>query len=161
MNMKTRNTIIIGMMMLASSLAGCQGSKGNDALAATDSVAVEKPDTLTAEEKAAFDKDVKDFLIDMYNRQLFQEDTFLNIHCSEAVIQKMKDDYAKKYNAEGLAYWDFRSDKDGEGDSYSLVSVHPEDDFWYKYTFYDNGIAGSHRVKISLNDTIFRIEELE
>ena len=159
--MKTRSKIIMGMMALSCLMAGCQSSKNESAATATDSVAVERPDTLTAEEKAAFDKDVKEFLIDMYNRQLFQEDTFLQVHCSEAIIQKMKDEYAKKYNAVGLAYWIFRSDKDGEGDAYSLVSVRPEDDFWYKYTFYDNGIPGAHRVKILKTDTIFHIEEIE
>ena len=159
--MKTRSKIIMGMMTLSFLMAGCHGSKNESAPNATDSVAVERPDTLTAEEKAAFDKDVKEFLIDMYNRQLFQEDTFLNIHCSEAIIQKMKDEYAKKYKADGLAYWIFRSDKDGDGDVYSLVSVRPEDDFWYKYTFYDNGIAGAHRVKVIKTDTIFHIEEIE
>ncbi len=159
--MKTRNTLIMGMMMFASVLVGCQGSKSDSKPAEADSVVVERPDTMTAEEKTTFDKEVKDFLVDMYNRQLFQEDTFLNIHCSEAVIQKMKDEYAKKYHADGLAYWIFRSDKDGVNDSYSLVSVRPEDDFWYKYTFYDNGIPGAHRVKISKTDSIFHIEELE
>ena len=100
--MKTRSKIIMGMMTLSFLMAGCQGSKNESAPTAADSVAVERPDTLTAEEKAAFDKDVKEFLIDMYNRQLFQEDTFLNIHCSEAIIQKMKDIYLSRFKMKVL-----------------------------------------------------------
>ena len=155
-----KSMIFVLAVLLCSIAGGCQGSKGDGGETKADSVEV-KADTLTAEEEKAMSDSIKNFLADMYNRMLFQEDTFLTNHCSEAVMEKLKADYATKYKGEGLAYWDFRSDKDGSSDLYCIGKITPEKDHWYKYTFYDMGISGMHRIRILVEPDRLVIDSLQ
>lgn len=158
--MKKKSIFMVMAMMLCGIFAGCHGNKDGKP-SNKDSVEVVKPDTLTAEEEKVLNDSIKDFLTDMYNRMLFQEDSFLTYHCSEAVMKKLKDDYAAKYKGEGIAYWDFRSDKDGDSDRYRMASITVEPNHWFKYTFYDMGVAGMHRVRILAEPDKLVIDSLE
>lgn len=148
-------------MMLLCMFAGCQGSKDHGSEVKKDSVTSVKSDTLTAEEEKVLNDSIKEFLTDMYNRMLFQEDTFLTYHCSAAVMQKLKDDYSAKFKGEGLAYWDFRSDKEGDSDRYRIASITVEDDHWFKYTFFDMGVSGMHRIRILAESDKLVIDSLQ
>lgn len=118
---------------------------------------IEKVIERSVEENAA-----KDFIKKMYNERLFEDDQFLNAHCSPLLLGKLHDAY--DYDDEqGLASWLFRSeDQDGPSDRHEIIKVESEGNNWYKYEFYDMGTKGSHRIKLILgtNDEII-IDDLE
>lgn len=113
-------------------------------------------------EEAAVEDAAKDFIKKMYNERLFEDDQFLNAHCSPILLGKLRDAY--DYDDEqGLASWLFRSeDQDGPSDRHEIIKVESEGNNWYKYEFYDMGTKGSHRIKLILgtNDEII-IDDLE
>ena len=157
--------VFVAAFSFAGILVGCGNGKGDNTDVAADSAKmVEKqPKTLTPEEAKAFEEKAKEFIADMYNKMWYMEDSFLVNHCTQEVLKKLKEDYSKKFNkGEGYAYWDFRSEKDGDPESerYRVADIFVEPENWFKYTFYDMGVPGFHRIKLSSDNGKFIIEEL-
>lgn len=101
-----------------------------------------------------------DFITDFYNNRKFEDETFLEQHCSERLLKKLRNDY--EYEGGGLATWDFRSDaQDGPNERHEIISIEPQGDNWYLYKFYDMGIKGSHEICVIQNDEDYVIDELK
>lgn len=156
--------VVAVAVSMTGMLGGCGDGKGEKNDAPDSTQVVEKaPKPMTPEEKKAYEEKAKEFIADMYNKMWYMEDSFLVNHCSQAVLKKLKDDYHKKFDkGQGYAYWDFRSEKEGDPESerYRVADIFVEPDNWFKYTFYDMGVAGFHKVKIHFENEKFIIDEL-
>jgi hypothetical protein len=75
-------------------------------------------------------------------------------------LKKLADDY--EYEGGGYASWDFRSGyQDGPSDRHEVISVEPQGDNWYQYSFYDMGIKGSHKIRVIQKDEDFVIDGIQ
>ena len=100
------------------------------------------------------------FIKDFYNSKKFENESFLNNHCSAQVLKKLINDY--EYEGGGYATWDFRSSfQDGPNERHEIISIEPLNDNWYLYTFYDMGNKGSHKIRVIQKDEIFIIDGIE
>ena len=79
---------------------------------------------------AAEDKQIMDFITEMYNESLYVEDAFLEEHCTPRMLQQLRDDY--EYDGEGYANWDFRSESnDGFSDGDAVINIEKIDGRYY------------------------------
>ena len=100
------------------------------------------------------------FIRDFYNSKKFENESFLNNHCSTQVLKKLINDC--DYEGGGYATWDFRSDfQDGPSERHEIISVEPLNDNWYLYTFYDMGNKGSHKIRVIQEDEDFVIDGIQ
>ena len=100
------------------------------------------------------------FITDFYNSKKFENEEFLKKHCSAEVLKKLADDY--EYEGGGYASWDFRSGyQDGPSNRHEVISVEPLGDNWYQYSFYDMGIKGSHKIRVTQKDEDFVIDGIQ
>ena len=100
------------------------------------------------------------FITDFYNSKKFENESFLNNHCSAEVLKKLINDC--DYEGGGYATWDFRSDfQDGPSERHEIISVEPLNDNWYLYTFYDMGNKGSHKIRVIQKDEDFVIDGIQ
>ena len=114
-------------------------------------------------EERGLEEDVaKNFIANMYNNRLFEDEEFLDTHCSSKLLEKLREAYDYD-DSEGYASWLFRSeDQDGPSERHEIIKVESEGNDWYRYEFYDMGTKGAHRIKLLLgaNDVI-TIDDLE
>ena len=93
------------------------------------------------------------FITDMYNNHKYEDYSFLRKHCTAKMLKFLRDNY--DYDCEDgncLAIWMFRSDnQDGINEKYGVISVIPQGDDWYQYTFYDMGYKAARTIKV-IND---------
>lgn len=106
-----------------------------------------------------------DFITRMYNSGLYNNDDFLERHCTPRLLQKLQDDY--DYDCDGTCYasWDFRlgiqeGHPDREIDDH-VVQTQSQGDGWYTYEFYDSGFRGINRVKAFIKDDEVMLDALE
>ena len=105
-------------------------------------------------------KKVKAFITDMYNNYKYGEEDFLKEHCTERLLNQLREAY--EYDGEGYAVWLFRtSSNDGLGEGTRVVSVSTEDGLWYEYEFYDGSWKGKNRVKCVVVDGKVWMDEVE
>lgn len=108
------------------------------------------------------DKDVKAFIEDMYNNDLYIEYEFLEEHCTKRMLRFLADQY--DYDGEGYAVWLFRTSCQDN------ASENPEDNIvkkitkrpggWWRYEFTDGGWRGINEVKVVEEDGILKFDEL-
>ena len=93
----------------------------------------------------------KDFIENMYNDELYQDERFLVCYCSPQLLKKLRDEF--EYDEmEGYASWLFRSqNQDGPSERHEVIKVESEGNNWYRYDFYDMGIKDSRRIKLIKN----------
>ena len=93
------------------------------------------------------------FINDMYNNRKYEDYAFLRKNCTAKMLKYLRDNY--DYDCEDgncFAVWLFRSDnQDGINEKYGVISVTPQGDDWYQYTFYDMGYKASRTIKV-IND---------
>ena len=93
------------------------------------------------------------FITDMYNNIKYEDYDFLRKNCTAKMLKFLRDNY--DYDCEDgncLAVWMFRSDnQDGINEKHGIISVIPQGDDWYRYTFYDMGYKAARTIKI-IND---------
>lgn len=76
------------------------------------------------------DKLIMDFITEMYNNSLYTDNDFLEEHCTERMLQQLRDDY--EYDGEGYANWDFRSmSNDGFSDENAVLNIEKKDGRYY------------------------------
>lgn len=77
------------------------------------------------------DEIIKNFITNMYNNSLYTEEEFLERHCTENLLQQLKDD--NDYEGGGYANWDFRSESnDGFGDNKILKFEKKDGRYYYE-----------------------------
>ena len=93
------------------------------------------------------------FITDMYNNIKYEDYSFLKKHCTAKMLKFLRDNYDYEcVTGDCLAVWMFRSDnQDGINEKHGIISVTPQGDDWYLYSFYDMGYKGSHTIKV-IND---------
>ncbi len=108
---------------------------------------------------------VMDFIKDMYNRQRFEDYSFLEKHCSQSLLKKLEQAYDYDcYDNVCYASWLFRS---GVQDcaTYTcetqILNVEHTDEGWFTYEFLDMGKKGRHEILIKEIDGKLTIEDLK
>lgn len=93
------------------------------------------------------------FITDMYNNHKYEDYGYLRKNCTAKMLKFLRDNY--DYDCEDgncLAVWMFRSDnQDGVNEKYGVITVIPQGDDWYQYTFYDMGYKAARTIKV-IND---------
>jgi hypothetical protein len=145
-------------LMLVTSCGNSTAQKAEqarlDSIAHADSV-----NTAIADSVACVEATIA-FIKDFYNSKKFENESFLNNHCSPQVLKKLINDY--EYEGGGYASWDFRSGyQDGPSDQHEVISVEPLGDNWYQYSFYDMGNKGSHKIRVIQKDEDFVIDGIQ
>ena len=151
-------------IVAATALFSCNGNNtSGKVMEVEDSVVVESVESETTANTAEADKVICSFIEDMYNNGLYENEDFLEKHCTEHLLQALREDY--EYDGEGYAVWDFRtSAQDGKGsdnDTSKVISVEVLGDGWYAYEFYDAGWKGKNKVKASVVDGNVMMDAVE
>lgn len=109
------------------------------------------------------DEAIIEFITDMYNNTKYEDDAFLEQHCSKQLLKKLQEEF--DYDCfEGNCYasWLFRSGaQDGPNDRNEIVSVEALGDNWYIYNFYDMGNYASNKIKVVLQNGTFIIKDVQ
>ena len=93
------------------------------------------------------------FITDMYNNHKYEDYGFLKKNCNY--------DYDCE-DGNCLAVWMFRSDnQDGVNEKYGVISVIPQGDDWYQYTFYDMGYKAARTIKVTNDNGKMMIDGLK
>ena len=131
-----------------------------DSIAKADSIARIDSINKVEAEKAVIETGAIAFVTEFYNKRKFEDESFLKKNCSAEVLKKLRAD--NDYDDGGLATWDFRSDaQDGPSERHEIIKVEPLGDDWYQYEFYDMGIKGSHKIKLTPKDGSYLIDGLK
>ena len=109
---------------------------------------------------------IKKFITEMYNDGKFNDENFMLPHCSDEMIQKLRDEY--DYECEDgdcYAFWLFRSGHNGENPNsdYStrLISITENGDGWFTYEYLDMGWKGENKIKVELIDDKVIIDDVQ
>lgn len=152
----------------ADSLAQADSIARADSLAQADSIAkadsVAKADSIAkAKAKAANEVDDAEaiaFVTDMFNRQKFESNSFLNANCTSKMLSKLR--AQNEYDDGGYATWLFRSEaQDGPSNVTKIISVTPQGNGWYKYSFYDMGVKGTNKIKLVKKGGSLKIDDVK
>lgn len=105
------------------------------------------------------------FITRMYNSRLYNNDEFLERHCSERLLKKLQEDY--DYDCDGTCYatWDFRlyvmeGHPEREVEDHVIQTI-SQGNGWYTYEFYDSGFRGINRVKAYIKDDEVILDAIE
>ena len=107
---------------------------------------------------------IKSFITKMYNDKQYEDDDFLQKHCSPELLQKLQDAYP--YDSDGPAYatWLFRSgqqdSKPGSDGKTMMLDIKADGD-WYVYTALDMGWKVTNRIKVISKDGKIIIEDID
>lgn len=146
----------------ATICGGCKSNKSN-----VDTEEVDEFDEDEDENEASVlevDPVINDFIVDMYENHRYFDEDFLKEHCTERLLQFLKDNY--DYDGEGYAGWLFRtSSQDGkpgaEGTLDKVTSVTIDEEGWYHYVFTDAGWHGENKVKAFVENGKVMMDQLE
>ena len=110
------------------------------------------------------DPAIKDFIVDMYENQRYNDEPFIKAHCTDRMLDFLKANY--DYDGEGYAVWMFRtSGQDGkpgaEGQPDKVLSVTKDAEGWYHYQFTDGGWRGENRIKVFNENGKIVVDRLE
>lgn len=138
----------------ANSLREADSLRVLDSLRFTDSLRV--ADSIRIADSIANAKKEQEaitFITDMYNNIKYEDYGFLKKHCTAKMLKFLRDNYDYDCLDDNcLAIWLFRSgNQDGINEKHGIISVTPQGDDWYLYTFYDMGYKASHTIKV-IND---------
>ena len=122
---------------------------------------------LDEEEQVKMQEDdavIQEFITNMYENHLYCEYDFLEAHCSEGMLQYLRDQY--EYDGEGYAIWLFRTgSQDGkpgaEGVKDKVHSITKDSEGWYHYTFTDAGWNGENKLKVHVENGKVVIDDLK
>ena len=110
------------------------------------------------------DKVIRDFIINMYDNDLYSETDFLEAHCSKTLLQYLRDQY--EYDGAGYAVWLFRTgSQDGkpgaEDVGSKVLTVTKDSEGWYHYTFTDGGWHGENKIKLHMENDKVVMDDLK
>ena len=103
------------------------------------------------------------FITKMYNEKLYEDNDFLQKHCSPELLKKLQDAYPYDSEAPAYATWLFRSgqqDSKHESDGKTMMIDVTADGDWYTYTALDMGWEFSKRIKLVHRDDKVIIEDI-
>lgn len=108
------------------------------------------------------------FIKNMYNRQQYEDYSFLRNHCTKKMLKKLVDNFY--YDAEGVNYatWLFRSGAQDEkyinGENVrnetKVLSIVAKDEHWYAYTALDMGWKFTNWVYLIKSGNSFFIDDV-
>lgn len=107
---------------------------------------------------------IQDFIRDMYENARYEDKDFLEEHCTERLLQYLREQY--EYDGEGYAFWLFRtSSQDGkpgaENVRNQIISIAKNNEGWYLYQFFDGGWRGENKIKAYVEDGKVMIDQIE
>ena len=107
---------------------------------------------------------IKSFITKMYNDKQYEDDDFLQKHCSPELLQKLQDAYPYDSEAPAYATWLFRSgqqdSKPGSDGKTMMLDIKADGD-WYVYTALDMGWKVTNRIKVTSKDSKIIIEDMD
>lgn len=169
--MKKRSLLIaLAVSSLLITATSCNNGKStndsNDAEDVKEEKVVEE-NKLDEEEQVKMQEDdavIQEFITNMYENHLYCEYDFLEAHCSEGMLQYLRDQY--EYDGEGYAIWLFRTgSQDGkpgaEGVKDKVHSITKDSEGWYHYTFTDAGWNGENKLKVHVENGKVVIDDLK
>lgn len=98
------------------------------------------------------------FIKDMWNNNRYENDAFLEKHCTPKMLKKLKDsdyDFFEGYNTQI-----FHAEFHDCGNRTELLKVFPMDDGWYRYDFYDSGAKCAIDLKMFEKNGVIMIDDL-
>ena len=169
--MKKKSLLIaLAVSSLLITATSCNNGKStndsNDAEDVKEEKVVEE-NKLDEEEQVKMQEDdavIQEFITNMYENHLYCEYDFLEAHCSEGMLQYLRDHY--EYDGEGYAIWLFRTgSQDGkpgaEGVKDKVHSITKDSEGWYHYTFTDAGWNGENKLKVHVENGKVVIDDLK
>lgn len=107
---------------------------------------------------------IRDFITKMYENQEYNDYEFLEKHCTERLLQHLRDEY--EYDGGGYASWLFRtSAQDGkpgvENVRDQIISIAKNNKGEYLYQFFDGGWRGENKIIVYVEDGKVMIDEVE
>ena len=107
---------------------------------------------------------IKSFITKMYNDKQYEDDDFLQKHCSPELLQKLQDAYPYDSETPAYATWLFRSSlqdsKPGSDGKTMMLDIKADGD-WYVYTALDMGWKVTNRIKVISKDGKIIIEDID
>ena len=152
--------IAISAFFLLTFATSCNNSKGaNDKSEIEENT--ENSDKGDAEKN---DSLIRDFITNMYEKELYYNYDFLEAHCTKKMLKFLKDEY--EYNGDSYAGYLFRTSaqdyKPGAEDvKNKVLSINKDSEGWYHYTFTDGGWRGENKIKVCVENGEVKVDELE
>lgn len=152
--------IAISALFLLTFATSCNNSKGtNDKSEIEENT--ENSDKSDAEKN---DSLIRDFITNMYEKELYYNYDFLEAHCTKKMLKYLKDEF--EYNGDGYAGYLFRTgaqdDKPGAEDvKNKVLSINKDSEGWYHYMFTDGGWRGENKIKVCVENGEVKVDELE
>ena len=109
---------------------------------------------------------IRDFITNMYEKELYYNYDFLEAHCTKKMLKCLKDEFECEYGGDGYAGYLFRTgaqdDKPGAEDVKDKVhSINKDSEGWYHYTFTDGGWRGENKIKVRVENGKVMVDEVE
>ena len=168
--MKT-NIIIVIVLAVLPTLFSCNSTSTKKIVEDADSTfnssdsyvdSIARADSMAVADSIAKDNAIIEFITDMYNNGKYNDDEFLETHCSSKMLNILTE--AFEYDCEGgdcYAGWIFRSmNQDGPNERTEIISVKPLGEHWYKYDFYDMGNRADNTIKVIKENGKFIIDDI-
>lgn len=154
--------IAISAFFLLTFATSCNNSKGaNDKSEIEENT--ENSDKGDAEKN---DSLIRDFITNMYEKELYYNYDFLEAHCTKKMLKCLKDEYECEYGSDGYAGYLFRTgaqdDKPGAEDvKDKVLKITKDSEGWYHYTFTDGGWRGENKIKVCVENGEVKVDEVE
>ena len=152
--------IAISAFFLLTFATSCNNSKGaNDKSEIEENT--ENSDKGDAEKN---DSLIRDFITNMYEKELYYNYDFLEAHCTKKMLKYLKDEY--EYNGDSYAGYLFRTSaqdyKPGAEDvKNKVLSINKDSEGWYHYMFTDGGWRGENKIKVCVENGEVKVDKLE
>ena len=109
---------------------------------------------------------IRDFITNMYEKELYYNYDFLEAHCTAKMLKCLKDEFECEYGGDGYAGYLFRTgaqdDKPGAEDvKDKVLKITKDSEGWYHYTFTDGGWRGENKIKVRVENGKVMVDEVE
>ena len=159
--MRRKNLLIaISALFFLTYSTSCGNGKGaND-----KSDTVENIKNSNKDDAERNDSLIRDFITNMYEKELYYNYDFLEAHCTKKMLKFLKDEY--EYNGDSYAGYLFRTSaqdyKPGAEDvKNKVLSINKDSEGWYHYMFTDGGWRGENKIKVCVENGEVKVDELE
>lgn len=152
---------ISALFLLTFSTSCGNGKSTNDKSGIEENI--ENSDKYDAEKN---DSLIRDFITNMYEKELYYNYDFLEAHCTKKMLKYLKDEYEYEYGGDGYAGYLFRTgaqdDKPGAEDvKDKVLKITKDSEGWYHYTFTDGGWRGENKIKVRVENGKVMVDEVE
>ena len=161
--MRRKNLLIaISALFFLTYSTSCGNGKGaND-----KSDTVENIKNSNKDDAERNDSLIRDFITNMYEKELYYNYDFLEAHCTKKMLKCLKDEFECEYGGDGYAGYLFRTgaqdDKPGAEDvKDKVLKITKDSEGWYHYTFTDGGWRGENKIKVRVENGKVMVDEVE